>query len=287
MVKNNRSLIKLLLLVVTSASCIVFICDVSRAQQRRDAAKSPVKSAASTPTSLRVMTYNIHVGEGMDKRQDLARIAAVINEAQPALVGLQEVDRGVARTGRVDQIAELARLTNMEYAFAPNLDFQGGKYGVAVLSRFKIVRVEHRMFRNLYEAERRGSLRVEVEVKNGLRVSFVTTHLDYQHDDNRLYEASQLLQPLRALQMPVIIVGDFNEEPNGATHAAMIIEYLDAQDNKGNEANKGLTFPANKPVKRIDYVFYGRTSGVRVKAARVIETQASDHLPVVADLEIN
>src|SRR5882724_9651944 len=70
---------------------------------------------------LRVMTYNIHVGVGMDKRLDLQRIADVINQEHPDLVGLQEVDRGVTRTQSVDEIAELARLTQMEYAFAHNL----------------------------------------------------------------------------------------------------------------------------------------------------------------------
>ena len=75
--------------------------------------------------TLRVMTYNIHVGVGMDKKLDLQRIADVINHEQPDLVGLQEVDRGVRRTEGKDQIAELAALTRMHFAFAPNLDYQG------------------------------------------------------------------------------------------------------------------------------------------------------------------
>src|SRR5712664_4245268 len=103
---------------------------------------------------LRVMTYNIHVGVGMDKRLDLQRIADVINQEHPDLVGLQEVDRGVKRTQGVDEIAELARMTGMEYAFAHNLDYQGGQYGVAILSRFPILKPDHRMYLNKREAER-------------------------------------------------------------------------------------------------------------------------------------
>lgn len=76
--------------------------------------------------TLRVMTYNIHVGVGMDKKLDLQRIAEVINAEHPDLVGLQEVDRGVKRTEGKDEIAELAKLTAMNYAFAHNLDYQGG-----------------------------------------------------------------------------------------------------------------------------------------------------------------
>src|SRR3989441_12388118 len=89
--------------------------------------------AANTRT-VRVMTYNIHVGIGMDKKLDLARIAGVINAQHPDLVGLQEVDRGVERTQRIDEIAEMARMTKMDYAFAFNLPYQGGQYAVGILS---------------------------------------------------------------------------------------------------------------------------------------------------------
>ena len=65
---------------------------------------------ASGGKTIRVMTYNIHVGIGMDKKLDLPRIAEVIKSQHADLVGLQEVDRGVTRTGQVDEIAELARL---------------------------------------------------------------------------------------------------------------------------------------------------------------------------------
>lgn len=242
-------------------------------------------SVARLPSALtlRVMTYNIHVGIGSDAKLDLARIARVINDARPDLVGLQEVDRGVERTNRVDQIAELARMTNMEYAFAPNLDYQGGKYGVAILSRLPILHREHRLFHNLHGSERRGSLRVEVEA-NKKRLSFVTTHLDYQNADGRLYESAQLLQPLRALQMPVIISGDFNEEPGAPAYQAMLIEYFDGWQQDVKREEKGLTFSALKPTKRIDYIFYARTSEGIITNAKVINTQASDHLPLIIDM---
>ena len=88
----------------------------------------PLNSGAAPSASrikLRVMTYNIHVGVGMDKQLDLERIADVIKQQHPDLVGLQEVDRGVTRTKGIDEIAELARLTGMQFAFAHNLDYQG------------------------------------------------------------------------------------------------------------------------------------------------------------------
>src|ERR1043166_5454579 len=109
--------------------------------------------------TIRGMTYNIHVGVGMDKKLDLPRIAKVINDQHPDLVGLQEVDRGVERTQRIDEIAELARLTKMDYAFAFNLKYQGGQYGVAILSKSPILATDHHLYLNTREAERRGFIR--------------------------------------------------------------------------------------------------------------------------------
>ncbi len=248
------------------------------------------RTDARAHTRLRVMTYNIHVGVGMDKRQDLARIAEVIRRARVDLVGLQEVDRGVERTGRVDEIRELARLTGMEYAFAHNLNYQGGQYGVAVLSRFPILSIDHRRYLNTREAERRGFVRVEVEVK-GRRLSFVTTHLDWQHEDGREYEARQLLDALAAIHQPLVVTGDFNEEPEAGAYRLMLkAGFADAwaQSRAGTSehAGEGMTYPADKTSKRIDYVFYRVDGTIRTRAATVLDTQASDHRPLVVVLTL-
>src|SRR5690242_10620478 len=80
---------------------------------------------SAEPLVLRVLTYNIHHGEGVDRQFDLSRIADVIRSASPDLVALQEVDRNTHRTGNVDQPAELARLMGMHVAFEPNIKFEG------------------------------------------------------------------------------------------------------------------------------------------------------------------
>jgi endonuclease/exonuclease/phosphatase family metal-dependent hydrolase len=239
-------------------------------------------SPAFAKKTLRVMTYNIHVGVGMDKKLDLQRIADVINRERPDLVGLQEVDRGVKRTEGKDEIAELAALTRMEYAFAPNLDYQGGKYGVAILSRLPIKNTVHRMFENKREAERRGMLRVEVEFDRKL-LTFVTTHLDYQFADGRLFETEQLLSFLGDVKGPLIVVADLNDVPAGGAYQLMRTQFEDAWA-ASRAKGDGFSYPADKPVKRIDHIFYSR--GGKAKKAWVVETLASDHVPVVADLEI-
>ncbi len=247
-----------------------------------------IVTSSATPAkkqTLRIMTYNIHVGVGMDKKLDLQRIADVITKEKPDLVGLQEVDRGVKRTEGRDEIVELAGLTGMQYAFAHNLDYQGGQYGVAVLSRFPIRQIDHRKYENRREAERRGMLRVEVDIGSGRIISFVNTHLDYQFADGRLFEAEQMLRFLQDVKGPMIVVGDFNDEPAGTTYKLMLEKFDDAwMQSKAKGA--GLSYPADKVVKRIDYIFSRRTDNIKAKKAWVVTTLASDHIPVVAELEI-
>ena len=234
--------------------------------------------------TLRVMSYNIHVGVGMDKKLDLPRIAAVINGQRADLVGLQEVDRGVERTGRIDEIAELAKLTHMDYAFAFNLKYQGGQYGVAILSRYPIRSTDHRLYLNTREAERRGFIRAEVNI-DGRLVNFVTTHLDYQYEDGRVFEAEQLLAGLKDVKGPLIVVGDFNDVPTGGAYRLMNEQFADAWIESG-ASDQGLSYPADKPVKRIDYILFRQGDRIRAKKAWIVSTLASDHVPVVADLVI-
>ena len=247
------------------------------------ATRLPTSSAGEKKT-LRVMTYNIHVGVGMDKKLDLQRIAEVINAEHPDLVGLQEVDRGVKRTEGKDEIAELAQLTGMNYAFAHNLDYQGGQYGVAILSRFPIKQTDHRKYENRREAERRGMIRAEVEFA-GRTVNFVTTHLDYQFEDGRVFETEQMLKFLEDVKGPLIVVGDFNDEPGGNAYKLMLKGFEDAWI-VSKIKEQGLSYPADKPVKRIDYIFTRRSDRLGVKRPRIITTLASDHLPLVADIQI-
>jgi endonuclease/exonuclease/phosphatase family metal-dependent hydrolase len=216
--------------------------------------------------TLRVMTYNIHVGVGMDKKLDLQRIAEV------------------KRTEGKDAITELAKLTAMNYAFAHNLDYQGGQYGVAILSRFPVKQIDHRKYENRREAERRGMIRVEIEFA-GRTLNFVTTHLDYQFEDGRVFETEQLLKFLEGINGPLIVVGDFNEEPQGNAYKLILTGFEDAWI-VAKMKEQGLSYPADRPVKRIDYIFTRRSDRLRVKRPRIISTAASDHLPLVADIQI-
>ena len=89
--------------------------------------------------SLKILSYNIKHGRGMDGKVDLLRIAKVIGSLSPDLVTLQEVDKNCTRSGSVDLTRELAGILKMEGRFGKFMDFQGGEYGMAVLSRVPII----------------------------------------------------------------------------------------------------------------------------------------------------
>jgi endonuclease/exonuclease/phosphatase family metal-dependent hydrolase len=140
------------------------------------------------------------------------------------------------------------------------------------------------MFENKREAERRGMLRVEVEVE-GKMLSFVTTHLDYQFEDGRLFEAEQALKFLDSVKGPTVVVADLNDVPTGSAYKLMRTKFEDAWVTSGAKTD-GFSYPADKPVKRIDHIFYRTSDRIRARKSWVIETLASDHIPVVSELEI-
>ncbi len=233
-----------------------------------------------TSVVLRVMTYNIHHGEGLDGRLDLPRIARIIRESGASVVGLQEVDRGVERTDRRDLIKELADLTGMSFAFGKNIDHQGGDYGNALLTSHPIVSEGNRLLPNPGGGEQRGLLQAVLDV-DGRHTLVLVTHLDYQRDDTeRLASADEILKAISAWgDGPVVVMGDFNTLPASPTHARLIGPLTDvwAAVGKGD----GFTSPASGPRRRIDWIL---VRGMEPMGAEVLESDASDHLPLVTVL---
>lgn len=241
-------------------------------------------AASSEAPALRVMSYNIHHGEGLDGRLDLERIAKVIIDARADLVGLQEVDRGVERTQRRDLPAELARLTGLEVRFESNLPHQGGEYGNAVLSRFPIKASRNTRYRAPRPGEQRGFLQVTVEA-HGREILFINTHLDFRAgDEERLASVDELRAAVAAAgPKPVIMVGDFNAAPASAPIARVAEFMRDAWPAAGQ--GPGFTIPVRKPAKRIDYIWFTPGALTPVNAS-VIYSEASDHLPVVTEFRL-
>lgn len=243
---------------------------------------------------LRLLTYNIHRCRGTDRRLSPSRIAAVIADCRPDVVALQEVDVGSARTGGVDQAALLARELGMDVRFQPVRHTRGGWSGLAVLTRgpARVVRAgllpSIRAARGLVP---RGALGLAVEA-DGAEVHLVNTHLSLIGRE-RLRQAAALLGPDWLGQVdpgaPTVLLGDFNAVPRSATHRMITRALDDAQQALQPRHRPKRTFPAPLPTLRLDHVFVSPAT-VRVADVVVPRTAltrlASDHLPLVVDLEI-
>ncbi|MEU2066844.1 endonuclease/exonuclease/phosphatase family protein [Streptomyces anulatus] len=260
----------------------------------------PAAATTARPPSggdlpLRVATYNIHAGAGVDGVFDLDRQTAELRSLDADVIGLQEVDRHWgARSEWRDLAGELARRLRMHVSFAPIYSLDparpGGpraEYGVAVLSRHRIVGAEnHEITRlstqdpNPVPAPAPGFGEVVVRLR-GLPVHVYVTHLDYRPDPAvRVAQVADTRRIMAEDQGPRILLGDLNAEPDAPELAPLWRELADADPG-------APTFPAQDPVKRIDFVAVskgGPGAGITVRKAWVPETVASDHRPVVADL---
>jgi endonuclease/exonuclease/phosphatase family metal-dependent hydrolase len=247
-------------------------------------------ASAELPTELRVLTYNIHHGEGVDGKFDLPRIADVILSASPHVAALQEVDQATARASGVDQPAELARLTGMEVVFGRNIDFQGGGYGTAVLSKLPVKAHSTVKLPSLYDGEQRGVQVVELGSPREAGLVFLCTHLDYRPDDRERLASAEVINNLAAqyAHRLMVLAGDLNAEPE----SRVIREFEKRWTPVGRgtkqqpEATRQLfTYPSEKPRKWIDFVLARPAERWLIAELRVLdESVASDHRPLLAVL---
>lgn len=238
---------------------------------------------AAEPIRLRLLTYNIHHGEGVDRRLDLKRIAGVILSVKPDVVALQEVDQNAGRTGGVDQPAELARLTNLNMAFGANIELQGGYYGNVVLSRFPIVHDQNHLLPRLNDGEQRGVLAAEVAVENLDRPLLVlATHFDHRRHPAERVLAAKFVNDLVATdrQRPALLMGDLNDVIGSDS-----LNHLETTWLRSNEAPLP-TIPVANPIRQIDFILVRPAASWRVIETRVLEEAvASDHRAVLCLVE--
>ena len=228
--------------------------------------------------TLRIVAYNIHHGEGMDERLDLPRIAAIISDMRPDLVALQEVDRFVERTDSVDQAGVLGRLTTLASEFGQFMPYQGGDYGMAVLSAWPIISVvNHRLPDG---EEPRSALAVRVRSpKTGRELEFVGIHL-YRTDEERLAQATRLDEVYATQTIPSILAGDFNSLPT-----SNVINLLSGSWQFIEKGDDRFTFSSMEPVREIDFVAFRPAGSFAVLSQYLVDAPvASDHRPLFVEL---
>lgn len=237
---------------------------------------------AAQATTIRVVSYNIKHGRGNDDLVDLARTAGVLRALTPDIVGLQEVDREAERSGKVDEARALGESLGLRHAFGRFMDFQGGAYGMGVLSRFPIT--QSREVRLPDGNEPRAALAVDVRLPGGRSLSIVNVHFDWVRDDGfRFAQAQTLTEFLDALRNPYILLGDFNDEPGSRTLGLFTTRAADAVKPRADH----FTFSSTDPVKEIDFIFMAPREAWTTGEVRVIDEKvASDHRPLLGVLTL-
>ena len=234
------------------------------------------QSYPQTENTVRVMSYNIHNGIGMDKKVDYRRIADVINKTAPNVVALQELDSVTNRSKGVDVLAELASLTAMYPVYGASIQYDGGKYGIGMLSKEKPV------------SWKRIPLPGREELRSLLLVEFkdyiaACTHFSLNEDD-RLTSVSIINEVVKDYDKPVILAGDINAEPQSPVLDAFLKDWVILSD------TTKFTAPSDNPGSTIDYILGYKPTvyTYSVWQRRVLnEPIASDHLPLFADVRIN
>ena len=244
------------------------------------------------PQPIRVLVFNIHAGKDAKGVDNLEGVARLVTSTRADLVLLQEVDRGTTRSGNVDQIDRLATSTGYAPAFAPSLvSYQGGQYGIAALAREFLgyqatipLAVTPVQTRSGGSREPRVALLAYATVR-GMSWRFVNTHVDPSDAAARGHELRQVAAVAREQHQsgrPLLVGGDLNATPDDPGLAALRDAGLrDAWVECGR--GDGFTFPADAPVKRIDYLWLG--GSLQCASAEVLASTVSDHRPLLVTLK--
>jgi endonuclease/exonuclease/phosphatase family metal-dependent hydrolase len=241
---------------------------------------------------IRVATYNILAGAG-----NLNLIAEAIQKINPDIIALQEVDRNTQRNTD-DQIAVLSKLTGYQYSYGKTMDFQGGEYGIAVLSKYpildsEIVKLPYTNTLTQKEEEPRIALVTHVDVPGfDVPITFINTHLDWQEDPNiRLQQVRTINQFTENVRGIKILAGDFNDTLNSVIGKEMERYWVTVF----NGTVDHRTWPAINPQIAIDHIFLNKTQVWKVEKIYVPNVgnekdadwkKISDHIPVIADLTL-
>lgn len=245
--------------------------------------------------NARVATYNIQAGLGMDGDYDLDRLADTIRDMDADVVGLNEVDvHWDDRSNYENTVKKLAEKLGMEYYFAPIYDLDSAEdgdyrrqYGVALLSDYPIEQAENREITRLSTQDSDsepepapGFLEAEVDI-DGASTWFYVSHLDYRGDPSiRETQVGEMLDIMGEHDFP-ILMGDMNAEPD-APELQPLFDWFDDAWMNSSQSDEGYTFPADDPVKRIDYILTSKR--MATANTTVNPSQTSDHYPVFTDV---
>jgi endonuclease/exonuclease/phosphatase family metal-dependent hydrolase len=235
---------------------------------------------------MRIATYNIHRGRGMDGRLRPERVVAVLREIDPDVVAMQEVVSLEGGRPELDQARYISEQLGFHYAMGENRRLKGGAYGNVVISRFPLRTVRNYDI-TVTGCERRGCLRTDVHLPNEeilhvFNVHLGLAYLERRHQGRQLVD-SVLIDPI--LKGPRIMLGDFNEWTRGLT-SRLLGGKLKAV-NLRSHLRWARTYPGMMPLLALDHIYFDPSLELKNISVHRTRTSlmASDHLPLVADFE--
>lgn len=233
---------------------------------------------------LKILSFNIYHGATMKGDFDLNVIAKVIEDADPDLVALQEVDYRTRRARDYDLATELGRMVKMAPLFGRAMYYDGGEYGEAVLSKYTFIESRNIPLPCTPGNEPRAALEIITVIPTGDTIAFIGTHLDHLKDEtDRIAQVKKINEVFSATRYPTILAGDLNAEPGSLPINIMETTWSSSYD----RANPSPTFPSDDPQKKIDYVMHLPKGRWRVLDSKVIcDSVASDHCSYLVTLEL-
>lgn len=222
---------------------------------------------------VRLMTYNVKNGLGMDDSTAYARTASVILKVNPDVVAIQELDSVTGRSGGAYVLGELAKETKMHDTYAPAIDFDGGKYGIGILSKEEPVNV----YRHALPGREEARTMLLVEFPHYI---YVCMHLSLTEED-AMASLPIIREETARFQKPVFIAGDWNVTPDMPFIQDIQQEFTFLTD------TTQFTFPADTPDCTLDYIAARKAGADLIEyASHVVEAPVeSDHRPVVVDVK--
>ncbi len=220
---------------------------------------------------MTIATYNIR--HGHDVGFDWKKIAEIVHRSGADIIGFQEIDMHTNRVSGRDTIKGLSEAMGFPYAvFIPAMDFDGGRYGTAILSRFPITACEiHPLCAGKYEPRAFGCVRVSFG--EGKELCFLNTHLSYESAEQQSIQFAELaafMDKQISQEMPAVLTGDFNTEDFSMFHPLRTLGY----DLVNDGAHTYKTF-RTEPLA-IDNIVY-RSAYMTPMDHGMIDSDTSDH----------
>ncbi len=233
---------------------------------------------------LTIASFNIH--NGADVKHDFRLLAEDIVKSGADIVGLQEVDYMTRRNREQDTLAILSEHTGMPYyCYAPTIDpFRGGKYGIAILSKYPILKYEEKALPYTYEEpareERRKAIYAQIEVE-GQVLHFFNTHSSWDSLEKQLTVVKEWTEGVS----PFLVTGDFNCWDFEMMHSVFGPD-ITFSIHEGNMAE----LPTVGGGKTIDHILLSK--GIVLESIRVMQTGTeeaphSDHRMPIAEITVS